>query len=172
VRILLDESLPRPLAKSPTGHEVRAVTELGWTGIKNGDLLTKATGTFDTLLTADQNIEFQQNLVKLPIAVVVLVAASVNQPQVRSKLLARKSRIVPVDAGLAPPHELAADGFEVTAGHLDHLLSDRCTPLVGCNGLLIGEYRKRQRGFLKSSWRTCSRKRRTVGAVTVMSVYL
>jgi hypothetical protein len=76
VRILLDEFLPRPLAKLLTGHEVRAVTELRWTGIKNGDLLTKATSTFDVVLTAGQNIEFQQNLTKLPIAVVVLVAAS------------------------------------------------------------------------------------------------
>ncbi len=32
--------------------------------------------TFDALLTADQNIEFQQNLKTLPIAVVVLVADS------------------------------------------------------------------------------------------------
>jgi hypothetical protein len=31
---------------------------------------------FDGLLTADQNIEFQQNLTTLPIAVVVLVAES------------------------------------------------------------------------------------------------
>ena len=52
------------------------MTELRWTGIKNGDLLTKASGTFDAVLTADQNIEFQQNLAKLPIAVVVLLAAS------------------------------------------------------------------------------------------------
>ena len=31
---------------------------------------------FDIVLTADQNIEFQQNLKTLPVAVVVLVAAS------------------------------------------------------------------------------------------------
>jgi hypothetical protein len=74
VRILLDESLPRPLAKSLTGHDVQTVTELQWTGITNGDLLKKAADSFDAVLTADQNIEFQQNLAKLPIAVVVLVA--------------------------------------------------------------------------------------------------
>ena len=74
MRILLDESLPRPLAKSLTGHDVQTVTELQWTGINNGDLLKKAADSFDAVLTADQNIEFQQNLAKLPIAVVVLVA--------------------------------------------------------------------------------------------------
>ena len=74
MRILLDESLPRPLTKLLTGHEVRTVTELRWTGLKNGALLTRAANSFDVLLTADQNIEFQQNLIKLPVAVVVLVA--------------------------------------------------------------------------------------------------
>jgi hypothetical protein len=74
VRILLDESLPRPLAKLLIGHDVRSVTELQWTGLKNGELLLKAVDSFDAVLTADQNIEFQQNLTKLPVAVVVLVA--------------------------------------------------------------------------------------------------
>jgi hypothetical protein len=76
VRVLLDESLPRPLAKLLTGHHVRTVTELRWTGLENGALLLKAADAFDVVLTADQNIEFQQNLAKLPIAVVVLVATT------------------------------------------------------------------------------------------------
>jgi hypothetical protein len=42
--------------------------------LKNGALLTQAANSFDVVLTADQNIEFQQNLAKLPVAVVVLVA--------------------------------------------------------------------------------------------------
>ena len=46
----------------------------GWTRLSNGALLTQAAADFDALLTADQNIEFQQNLKTLPIAVVVLVA--------------------------------------------------------------------------------------------------
>ena len=59
MRILLDESRPRPLAKLLTGHDVQTVTELPWTGIKNGDLLKKAADSFDAVITADQNIEFQ-----------------------------------------------------------------------------------------------------------------
>ena len=47
-----------------------------WSSLENGALLTQAAPAFDVLLTADQNIEFQQNLAKLPIAVVVLVANS------------------------------------------------------------------------------------------------
>jgi hypothetical protein len=76
VRVLLDESLPRPLAKKIVGHHARTVSQMKWTSLGNGELLKQAAAAFDVLLTADQNIEFQQNLTTLPIAVVVLVADS------------------------------------------------------------------------------------------------
>jgi hypothetical protein len=76
VRLLLDESLPRPLADLLTGHDARTVTQMGWTSLSNGALLRQAAATFDALLTADHNIEFQQNPKTLPMAVVVLVADS------------------------------------------------------------------------------------------------
>jgi predicted nuclease of predicted toxin-antitoxin system len=74
VRILLDESLPRPLARLLPDHEVRTVSAVGWTGTRNGELLKLAAGSFDVFLTADQNLEHQQDLDALPIAVVVLMA--------------------------------------------------------------------------------------------------
>ena len=49
---------------------------MGWTRLGNGALLRQAGAEFHAVLTADQNIEFQQNLKTLPIAVVVLVANS------------------------------------------------------------------------------------------------
>lgn len=76
MRLLLDESLPRPLADLLLGHDVRTVTQMGWTRLSNGALLQQAAPNFDALLTADQNVEFQQNLRTLPMAVVVLVADS------------------------------------------------------------------------------------------------
>ncbi len=76
MRILLDESLPRPLAQSLVGHKVSTVRDESWTSLTNGALLRQAANTFDVVLTADQNIEFQQNLATLPVAVVVMVAAS------------------------------------------------------------------------------------------------
>jgi len=76
VRILLDESLPRPLSRLLVGHDVSTVAQEGWTRLANGALLRQAAKAFDVLLTADQNIEFQQNLSALPVAVIVLVAAS------------------------------------------------------------------------------------------------
>ncbi|MDA1036693.1 MAG: DUF5615 family PIN-like protein [Chloroflexi bacterium] len=76
MRILLDESLPRPLARALIGHAVSTVRDEGWTSLANGALLRHAAEKFDVVLTADQNIQFQQNLSTLPLAIVVLVAES------------------------------------------------------------------------------------------------
>ncbi len=74
VRILLDESLPRRLGREFSGHTAFTVTQQGWSGLQNGDLLQTAASTFDVFLTADQNLEYQQNLSTLSLAVIVLVA--------------------------------------------------------------------------------------------------
>ena len=74
MRVLLDESLPRPFAVLLSGHEVQTVAAVGWSGKENGELLRLAAERFDVLLTADRNLEHQQNLTTLPISVVVLVA--------------------------------------------------------------------------------------------------
>ena len=76
MRILLDESLPVRLRTEMPLHEVVPVTKMGWSALKNGELLRTAKGRFDVFLTADQNLQYQQNLNALPIAVVVLVATS------------------------------------------------------------------------------------------------
>ena len=74
MRVLLDESLPRPLGRVITGHVVRTVAQEGWASVENGELLRESATRFDVLITADQNLEFQQDLLTLPIAVIVLVA--------------------------------------------------------------------------------------------------
>ena len=75
MRILLDEQLPRQLAPYLKGHDVRTVQQQGWAGLKNGVLLEQAAAVgFEVFLTSDQNIEFQQNLKKAELFVVVLVA--------------------------------------------------------------------------------------------------
>ena len=74
MRILLDESLPRRLVGELAGHTASTVTDNGWSGLENGELLRTAAPGFDLFLTADQNLEYQQNLSRLPLAVVVLVA--------------------------------------------------------------------------------------------------
>ena len=73
MRVRLDESLPRPFVTLLSGHDVRTVTAVGRSGKENGELLQLAADSFDVLLTADRNLEHQQNLTTLPISVVVLV---------------------------------------------------------------------------------------------------
>ena len=53
---------------------------MGWSGVKNGKLLTLAAGDFDAFVTVEKNLPYQQNLTTLPIAVVVLDAMSIELP--------------------------------------------------------------------------------------------
>jgi hypothetical protein len=77
VRILLDEQLPRRLARELTGHDVLTVQEQGWAGVANGELLRRAAeGAFEAFVTADQNLEHQQRLAGFRIRVLVFVARS------------------------------------------------------------------------------------------------
>jgi predicted nuclease of predicted toxin-antitoxin system len=73
-RILLDENLPRPLAKLFTAPlEVVSVHDLGWGEKKNGDLIRSMLEEgFEFLLTADKNLQNQQNLEKYPVRLIVL----------------------------------------------------------------------------------------------------
>lgn len=57
-----------------TPHEVLTVTERGWSGIENGELLALAGREFDVFLTADQNLEFQQNLTSNKLGIILMVA--------------------------------------------------------------------------------------------------
>ena len=74
--MLLDECVPRRLRRELPGHDIRTVSEMGWSGFKNGPLLHRAAQEFDVFLTVDQGIEYQQNPVGLALAIVVMVAMS------------------------------------------------------------------------------------------------
>jgi len=74
MKILVDECLPRKLKGEIPGHEVRTVPEMGWAGKKNGELLKLMSGQFDVFLTIDGNLQHQQNLRQMKVALVVLSA--------------------------------------------------------------------------------------------------
>ena len=76
MKLLLDESLPKDLRLHLTGHQVSTVPERGWASKQNGELLELASGDFDAFLTADHSLEFQQNVARYRIAVVVLAGRS------------------------------------------------------------------------------------------------
>jgi len=74
VRLLLDESVPRRLARQLTGVDVDTVYDRNWSGLKNGELLRVAEPDYDVFVTADQNLQYQQNLQGFKIRVAVLAA--------------------------------------------------------------------------------------------------
>ena len=74
MKLLLDEPVDRGIAACfPDKFEIKTVGEMGWSGTKNGELLEIAADAgFKALITVDKNMEYQQNLDKLPIAIIVL----------------------------------------------------------------------------------------------------
>ena len=78
MRVILDECLPRKLGRYLVNHEVKTVQAMGWSSFTNGELLSKIDGHFDVFLTIDTSLFFQQNIEKLPFALVTL-RANTNQ---------------------------------------------------------------------------------------------
>jgi predicted nuclease of predicted toxin-antitoxin system len=73
VKVLFDQNVPRNLAHYLKTHEVTRSVELGWQGLKNGDLLNVARDEgFEVMVTADRNLADQQNLKDQRLAIVVL----------------------------------------------------------------------------------------------------
>lgn len=66
----------RKFTREFVGYEVKTVPQMGWAGVKNGQLLALAEAEFDVFITVDRNLSFQQNLSQFNIAVIVLQAPS------------------------------------------------------------------------------------------------
>ena len=76
MKVLLDECVDWRLSRDITGHGVKTARQMGWSTIKNGELLALAAKEFDVFVTVDRNLSFQQNLPAFDIAVIVLRASS------------------------------------------------------------------------------------------------
>ena len=84
MRLLLDECVPRPLKLDLIEHDVRHVSDMGWSSKRNGELLKLMLAEqFDALITVDQNLEFQQNLRASGVGVVVLLAKTNRLKELR-----------------------------------------------------------------------------------------
>ena len=84
MNILLDESAPRLIKTRLAEFSISTVQEMGWTGLKNGELLALAERQFDVFITADQQLRYQQNLAGRRLAILVLPG---NQVPMVSRLL-------------------------------------------------------------------------------------
>lgn len=74
MRFLLDENLPHDLIAALAGHSVSTVQGMGWAGVENGALLSRAGGHTDAFVTMDRKLEREQDLA--PFGVVLVVARS------------------------------------------------------------------------------------------------
>lgn len=62
MKVLLDENIDVRLKKAfaRSEHEVCTVRDMGWNGIKNGELLRKMSeASFDILVAVDKNLSYQ-----------------------------------------------------------------------------------------------------------------
>jgi predicted nuclease of predicted toxin-antitoxin system len=73
MRILLDECLPLDFRHSFPSHDAHTVEWAGLKGKKNGELLQDAElAGYDVLLTVDQGIPHQRNLVGRKLSIIVI----------------------------------------------------------------------------------------------------
>jgi hypothetical protein len=78
MRVLLDECVSEGLRKYLPGHECQTARYAGFTGLENGQLLTAAEAAkFDVLLTVDRGFEYQQNLGRRQVSVIIFCGKSV-----------------------------------------------------------------------------------------------
>ena len=105
MRILLDNNVNQRFAVLVEGHEVVHARQLGWGELLNGNLISAAEdASFDVMITADKQMQYQQNLTGRRIAIIVL-----------NSVLLRWTDIEP----LAPRvNELLRQGVEAGSFHI------------------------------------------------------
>ena len=74
MKILLDENVHHGFRGLLVGHDVFTVQWLGWGSIKNGELIKKADGQFDVLITVDRGIRYQNDFTDKKISVITIVS--------------------------------------------------------------------------------------------------
>lgn len=97
MNILLDECTPRLVKKRLPKLNIQTVQEMGWSGLKNGDLLTVAESQFDVFVTTGQNLRYQQNLQGRKLAVLLLPSNQV--PVVKRLINDIEAKLATIQAG-------------------------------------------------------------------------
>jgi len=98
MKILFDENLPVKLKNLIEGdHQVLTVFDLGWSGTKNGELLTLLEKAgFDLFITADKNFQFQQNLKDANVGIYILNAPN-NRFDTLSKFIEKTNKLIEME---------------------------------------------------------------------------
>ena len=103
--ILLDENLLSKKLKQPfleAGHSVQNVYDMGWRGLKDREILDLAEShAFDVFITADKNLQYQQNLASRLIRIVVLDSSSTRPDHLIPLMVQLSSMIESLPVGAA-----------------------------------------------------------------------
>ena len=83
MRVLLDHNVNPRYARLLPDHEVSHAHRMGWQELVNGDLIATAENAgFDVIITADKNLQYQQNLSGRKISIVVLNSIRITFPHI------------------------------------------------------------------------------------------
>jgi hypothetical protein len=100
MRILLDECIDERFRNSLPAHDCQTARYAGLAGLENGELLKAAEAAkFDVFLTVDQGIEYQQNLTRRNIAIIILRSKSSRLKDLLSLLPACLAHIETIRPG-------------------------------------------------------------------------
>ena len=72
MRVLIDECVDPRVKALLSDYQPATVHGEGWGALEDGPLLTAAQEKFDVLITVDRSLEFQKNLAKFHIGLVVV----------------------------------------------------------------------------------------------------
>ena len=87
MKVLLDECITKKVKPFLSEFEIFTVNEMGWSGVKNGQLMKLCIeNNFDILLTIDKNLRFQQNLQNYNITIIILDTKSSKKEDIISLL--------------------------------------------------------------------------------------
>ena len=100
MRLLIDESIPEQIVPYLAEFEPSVVRRERLKGLRNGVLLRAAVDRgFTVIFSADQNLRFQQNLIKIGIGAVVIVNIRNRMKDILPVLSKIKEAIASVAAG-------------------------------------------------------------------------
>jgi hypothetical protein len=99
LKILLDQNAPYGLIRLLSEHEVIFAGDIGWSKLVNGELIQAAEKAgFHVMITADGNIQYQQNLTSRRLAILWLAGAS-NWKIVREHIDGVRAALSGIHAG-------------------------------------------------------------------------
>lgn len=94
MKIILDENIHIRFASFFPNHEVSHVTRAGMAGKKNGELMKLCiVQGFDIFITMDQNLEYQQNLERYDIRIIVIKAIN-NRLETLEKFVSKVAEAI------------------------------------------------------------------------------